>query len=108
MDSNSNQDAHIRASMSRREGSLKRNRMLLMNYAKVIKSYGKNAAFTCRQQLYIEASEPFANLHWKTAGKIIRSYLKSHNNKDIELMISNAEALDYLDIIIELKNRLIK
>lgn len=84
-----------------KEGTIRRNRLLLKNYCRIIKEYGEPAKYMSRSFLYAQAAECFGNISVQTAGRIISTALK-YNRKDIELILSEIEATEMLDILLEL------
>lgn len=86
-----------------KEGTVRRNRLLLKNYCRIIKDYGETAKYLPKTLLYEEASECFGNINARTAGRIINTSM--NNMKELEMILSEIEATEMLDILIELNKK---
>lgn len=84
-----------------KDSTIRRNRLVLINYCRVIKQYGADAAHMSRRHLYELAAEPFININGATAGRIIR-YVLSVSRVELEQALSEIEAKELLDLILDL------
>lgn len=83
-----------------RSTTLRRHKLVFINYIKVIKRLGKDAKNMSKYSLYDEAGEPLG-LDAMTSGRIIRAALKRTNSSMLNILNAE-EAEDLLAMIMEL------
>lgn len=86
----------------KKDGTLKRNKMLFVNYIKIIQSLGDNAVHTSKFRLYELACQPFPNINSWTAGRIIQQLYKDSKNSDLEYLLSEQKASEILGVLKQL------
>lgn len=90
----------------KKDGTLIRNKMLFINYIKVIKDLGENATHVSKNRLYTLACAPFPGLKPYTAGCLIRGIYKSHQQaSDLEYLLTQEQASDILETLRMLHER---
>lgn len=83
-----------------RQTTLRRHKLVFINYIKVIKRLGKDAKNMSKNSLYDEAGEPLG-LDAMTSGRIIRAALK-RSNASMMNILNAQEADELLATILEL------